>query len=119
MVQANLNRNVVSPKGTANRKETANGPIGRPEKAGNINYVWVLKDDSLVLLRAFETGGFTASFKLAQKNGNWTCSFSGALAQEVGAGAARQQSAFSGTVRMLNMKQVSQTCKVTAPAKPT
>lgn len=117
MVQANLNRHVQSPKGASQRKETANGPMGRPEKTGTTNFVWVLKDDSLVLLRALQTGGFTTSFKLARSGGGWTCNLTSVLAQEVGAGAGRTESAFGGTVRLLNMKQVSSTCKATGPAK--
>ena len=101
-----------SPGGTAQRKEVYNGPIGKPEKLGTTNFVWVLQEDSLVLLRAVEVGGFSTTFKLTRDGEKWTCAFNMALAQETGAGAGRQQSAFGGKVRMFNMRQVSATCKI-------
>src|SRR5688572_21450031 len=81
-VQATFTRTVQSPAGTAQRKEVYNGPIGKPEKLGSTNFVWVLQEDSLVLLRAVEIGGFNTTFKLARDGEKWNCTLNTALVQE-------------------------------------
>jgi hypothetical protein len=88
------------------------GKVGRPGQDDIGAFLWVLKDNSLVLLRTQEVGAQVMTVKFTRGASGLTCAIDTALAQEVGAGAGRTVSAFSGKVVLVSMKQTSASCSV-------
>jgi hypothetical protein len=111
IVETSLRREVKSPRGTAHLNRAFKGPVGQPDKVGDGHFVWVLKGDSLTLLRVMEVGGQTATFDLVRSGESWTCGLQTSMAKEVGAGQSRTQAAHGGKVTIIGMKQVSSSCR--------
>jgi hypothetical protein len=111
IVETSLRREVKSPRGTAHLNRSFKGAVGQPDKVGDGHFVWVLKGDSLTLLRVMEVGGQTATFNLARSGESWTCGLQTSMAKEVGAGQSRTQAAHGGKVTIMGMKQVSASCR--------
>ena len=117
IVETTMVRRVKSPAGTARLARPFKGPIGRPGKVGDGNFVWILKDNDLTLLRVMEVGGQAATFKFTRNGQGWTCALDTAMAKEVGAGSSRTEAAHGGKVTILGMKQVSSTCRIKKASK--
>lgn len=115
-VKSTLRREVIAVTQAGNKSaaitRSLSGAVGRPGQNDIGAFLWVLKDDSLVLLRTQEVGAQVMTLKFGRGPSGLTCSIETALAKEVGAGAGKTVSAFSGKVVMVSMKQTSSICSV-------
>lgn len=115
-IKSTLRREVIAVTPVGNKsavlERSLAGSIGRPGQNDLGAFLWVLKGNSLVLLRTQEVGAQTVTITFSRGNSGLTCSVDAALAKEVGAGPGKTTSAFSGKVVLVSMKQTSSTCNV-------
>jgi hypothetical protein len=111
VAETSMRRQVKTPRRTGQLNRTFKGAIGQPGKVGDGHFVWVLKGDSLTLLRVLEVGGHTITFKLSKNGNGWICGLESSMAREIGAGNSRTQSALERKVTIIRMKQVSSSCQ--------
>lgn len=85
------------------------GTIGKPQQGvRGGNYVWLLQDNSLIMLRAFAVGGMKITITFS---GNG-CSVQAPLMHEVGAGDTRMASTLGGQVEVTSATLVSTSCSI-------
>lgn len=95
---------------------SGSGTLGVPNQGGGKGSgVWILQGNTLVLLRVFETGGYTMRINLTKSANGFGCSVTSAMAREVGAGKTKLTAAISGggTAQILSSKQIGVSCRAT------
>jgi hypothetical protein len=115
-IKSTLRREVIAVTPVGNKsavlERSVAGAISRPGQSDLGAFLWVLKGNSLVLLRTQEVGAQMMTITFSRSSSGLTCSVEAALAREVGAGPGTTTSAFSGKVIQHSMKQTSSTCSV-------
>lgn len=97
---------------TASLSKSATGTIGLPKQTSDGAALWLLEGNTLVLLRVFEVGGNATRITLTQRNSGLSCSVTAPMAREAGAGSTKTKAAVGGKVEMLDIKQISSSCRV-------
>jgi hypothetical protein len=89
--------------------------IGKPgESAAGGDRLWLIDGDKLMLLRAFETGGFKGEIEFKGIGAAMTCVYRAPFVREEGKGNIRsKQSVVGGPVTILSATQTASDCKVT------
>ena len=109
-----VNRTVTTPRGPRTRSHPMKARIGKPgEPAAGGHGLWLIDGDKLVLLRAFEAGGFKAEVEFKGTGAAMTCSYRAPFVREEGKQVRMQQGVVGGPVTVLSATQTSSDCKVT------
>ena len=107
-------RTAHTPRGPISRASKMNAPISRPgspPQGGDA--VWIIEGDKLILLRAFESGGFKTEISFEGTGADMKCSVRAPFMREEGAGNIRQtQSVKGGPATILSAKETSAECKL-------
>lgn len=107
-------RTVNTPRGPRSRVHKMNARIGKPgEPAAGGHGIWLIDGDKLVLLRAFDAGGFKAEIEFKGAGAAMTCSYRAPFVREEGKGGIRRESVVGGSVTILSATQTSSDCRVT------
>lgn len=107
-------RTVTTPRGPRTRVLPMKARIGQPgEPAAGGHGIWIIDGDKLVVLRAFEAGGFKGEIEFKGEGAAMTCSYRAPFVREEGKGNIRSEtSVVGGPVTILNATQTSSDCKV-------
>lgn len=110
-----VNRTVTTPRGPRTRSGQMKARIGKPgESPAGGDRLWLIDGDKLVLLRAFEAGGFKGEIEFKGTGPAMTCVYRAPFVREQGKGNIRnQQSVVGGPVTILSATQTGSDCKVT------
>jgi hypothetical protein len=114
-VAGQVNRTVTTPRGPRTRSASIKARIGKPsEAASGVDRLWLIDGDKLVLLRAYEAGGFKGEIEFNGTGAAMTCTYRAPFVREEGKGNIRsKQSVVGGPVTVLSATQKSSDCKVT------
>jgi len=91
------------------------GAIGAPtkNKDHSEDNLWLIEDNTLTLLRVYETGGAMLKIGLQKSASGLSCSATHIPAREVGAGSSKETSAAGGMVVTLSVRPLgSPTCRI-------
>jgi hypothetical protein len=114
IIAGQVNRTVTTPRGPRTRSHPMKARIGKPgEPAMGGHGLWLIDGDKLVLLRAFDAGGFKAEIEFKGSGGDMTCSYRAPFVREEGKNVRMQQSVVGGPVTILSATQTTSDCKVT------
>jgi hypothetical protein len=107
-------RTVTTPRGPRSRVLPMKARIGKPgEPAAGGHGLWLLDGDKLVVLRAFEAGGFKGEIEFKGTGDTMTCTYRAPFVREEGKGNIRSEnSVVGGPVTILSATQTSSDCKV-------
>jgi hypothetical protein len=107
-------RTVTTPRGPRSRVLPMKARIGKPgEPAAGGHGLWLLDGDKLVVLRAFEAGGFKGEIEFKGTGDAMTCTYRAPFVREEGKGNIRSEnSVVGGPVTILSATQTSSDCKV-------
>ena len=107
-------RTVTTPRGPRSKSLPMKARIGKPgEPAAGGHGLWLIDGQKLVLLRAFESGGFKGEIEFEGSNSAMTCTYRAPFVREEGKGDIRaQESVVGGPVTVLNATQTSSDCRV-------
>jgi hypothetical protein len=109
-----VNRTVTTPRGPRTRTHPMKARIGTPgEPQMGGHGLWLIDGDKLVLLRAFDAGGFKAEIEFKGSGQAMTCSYRAPFVREEGKNVRMQQSVVGGPVTVLSATQTSSDCRVT------
>jgi hypothetical protein len=109
-----VNRTVTTPRGPRTNSFAMKARIGKPgEPAIGGHGLWLIDGDKLVLLRAFEAGGFKAEIDFKGSGPGMTCSYRAPFVREEGKQVRMKQGVVGGPVTILSATQTSADCKVT------
>jgi hypothetical protein len=99
------------------RSNTSSGNLDRPHQGGNNNeMVWTFTNGELVRLRVYSEGegGQKMSIKIRRAGSGLACSFSIAMAREVGVGRIHKNATVGGMpIEILDFRQVGSSCQIT------
>ena len=113
-IAGEVNRTVTTPRGPRTRTHPMKARIGKPgEPAMGGDGLWLIDGDKLVLLRAFDAGGFKAEIEFKGSGQAMTCSYRAPFVREDGKNIRMQQGVVGGPVTILSAKQTSSDCRVT------
>lgn len=108
-----VNRTVTTPRGPRTRSHAIKARIGKPgESPVGGDRLWLIDGDKLVLLRAFDAGGFKAEIDFKGSRNDLTCSYRAPFVREEGKNVRMQQGVVGGPVTVLSATQTSSDCKV-------
>jgi hypothetical protein len=109
-----VNRTVTTPRGPRTRTHPMKARIGTPgEPQMGGHGLWLIDGDKLVLLRAFDAGGFKAEIEFKGSGQAMNCSYRAPFVREEGKNVRMQQSVVGGPVTVLSATQTSSDCRVT------
>lgn len=109
-----VNRTVTTPRGPRTRTHPMKARIGKPgEPVMGGHGLWLIDGDKLVLLRAFDAGGFKAEIEFKGAGPAMTCSYRAPFVREDGKQVRMKQGVVGGPVTILSATQTSSDCKVT------
>lgn len=113
-VSGEMTRTVTTPRGPRAKTTPMRGRIDKPgSPALGGEGLWLIEGDKLMLLRAFEAGGFKAEIEFTGKSPDFKCSIRAPFLREEGAGNIRaSQSVVGGPVTILNVVQKSSDCRL-------
>lgn len=112
-IKGQVNRTVTTPRGPRTRSHPMDARIGKPgESPVGGDRLWLIDGDKLVLLRAFEAGGFKAEIEFKGTGNAMTCSYRAPFVREEGKNTRMQQSVVGGPVTILSATQTSSDCRI-------
>lgn len=108
-----MTRTVTTPRGPRTRTTPMQGRIGKPgEPATGGEGLWLIDGEKLILLRAFDAGGFKAEIEFSGAAPQMKCTIRAPFVREEGAANIRtQQSVVGGPVTVLSAKQTASDCR--------
>jgi hypothetical protein len=112
-ITGQVNRTVTTPRGPRTRSHSIKARIGKPgESPVGGDRLWLIDGDKLVLLRAFDAGGFKGEIDFKGAGNDLTCSYRAPFVREEGKNTRMQQSVVGGPVTILSATQTGADCKV-------
>jgi hypothetical protein len=106
-------RTVTTPRGPRSRSVPIDARIGKPDDAVIGGHrLWLIDGDKLILLRAFESGGFKAEIEFKGSGAAMTCTYRAPFVREEGKSIRTGASVVGGDVTILSATQTSSDCKV-------
>ena len=113
-IAGQVNRSVTTPRGPRTNSFAMKARIGKPgEPAIGGHGLWLIDGDKLVLLRAFEAGGFKAEIQFKGSGAAMTCSYRAPFVREDGKNVRMKQGVVGGPVTILSATQTGSDCRVT------
>jgi hypothetical protein len=113
-ISGQVNRTVTTPRGPRTRSHPMDASIGKPgESPVGGDRLWLIDGDKLILLRAFDAGGFKAEIEFKGSGNAMTCSFRAPFVREDGKNTRMKQSVVGGPVTILSATQTSSDCRIT------
>lgn len=114
-VMGEMTRTVTTPRGPRSKSTPMRGRIDKPgSPASGGEGLWLIEGDKLVLLRAFEAGGFKAEIAFSRAGDAMKCTIRAPFVREDGAQNIRTaDSVVGGPVTVLSAAQRSAECRVT------
>ena len=112
-ITGQVNRTVTTPRGPRTSSHPMKARIGTPgEPALGGHGLWLIDGDKLVLLRAFDAGGFKAEIEFKGSGAAMTCSYRAPFVREEGKNVRMKQGVVGGPVTILSATQTSSDCRV-------
>jgi hypothetical protein len=112
-VTGDMTRTVTTPRGPRTRTTPMKGRIGKPgEPATGGQGIWLIDGEKLILLRAFDAGGFKAEIEFSGAPPQMKCTIRAPFVREEGSANIRAQSVVGGPVTILSARQTSSDCRV-------
>jgi hypothetical protein len=109
-----VNRTVTTPRGPRTNSFPMKARIGKPgEPVTGGHGLWLIDGDKLVLLRAFEAGGFKAEIDFKGTGAAMTCSYRAPFVREEGKNVRMKQGVVGGPVTILSATQTASNCRIT------
>ncbi|HWV54742.1 hypothetical protein [Pseudorhodoplanes sp.] len=107
-------RTVTTPRGPRSKALPMRARIGTPgQPAAGGDGIWLIDGDKLVVLRAFDAGGFKGEIEFKGAGAAMTCTYRAPFVREEGKGNIRTQSSVvGGPITILSASQTSSDCKV-------
>ncbi len=107
-------RTVTTPRGPRSRVLAMKARIGTPgQPAAGGDGIWLIDGDKLVVLRAFDAGGFKGEIEFKGAGAAMTCTYRAPFVREEGKGNIRTQSSVvGGPVTVLNATQTGSDCRI-------
>ena len=113
-ITGQMNRTVTTPRGPRTQSVPMNARIGKPgESPLGGERLWLIDGDKLLLLRAFEAGGFKAEIDFKGSGTGLTCSYRAPFVREEGKSVRMKKGVVGGPVTILSATQTASNCKVT------
>ena len=113
-ITGQVNRSVTTPRGPRTNSFAMKARIGKPgEPAIGGHGLWLIDGDKLVLLRAFEAGGFKGEIQFKGTGAAMTCTYRAPFVREDGKNVRMQQGVVGGPVTILSATQTGSDCRVT------
>ncbi len=108
-----VDRTVTTPRGPRSNSFAMKARIGKPgEPVTGGHGLWLIDDDKLVLLRAFDAGGFKAEIQFKGSGAAMTCTYRAPFVREEGKNVRMKQGVVGGPVTILSAIQTGSNCKV-------
>ncbi len=109
-----MTRTVTTPRGPRSQITPMRGRIDKPgSPALGGEGLWLIEGDKLVLLRAFEAGGFKAEIEFSGKAPDLKCTIRAPFVREEGKEIRSSTSVVGGPVTVLSAVQKSAECRLT------
>jgi hypothetical protein len=108
-----VTRTVTTPRGPRSRSHKMDARIGKPgDSPVGGERLWLIDGDKLVLLRAFDAGGFKAELEFKGSGPTMTCSLRAPFVREEGKTTRMKQGAVGGPVMILSATEKSANCRI-------
>lgn len=112
-VNGEMTRTVTTPRGPRSQTTPMRGRIDKPgSPALGGEGIWLIEGDKLVLLRAFEAGGFKSEIEFSGKPPDLKCTIRAPFVREEGKQIRTSTSVVGGPVTVLSAVQRSSDCRL-------
>lgn len=113
-ITGQMNRTVTTPRGPRTQSVPMNARIGKPgDSPLGGERLWLIDGDKLLLLRAFDAGGFKAEIDFKGSGPGMTCSYRAPFVREEGKSVRMRKGVVGGPVTILSATQTSSNCRIT------